>query len=93
MRQIVGTDQGKDLFNIAFLFFDNRTEDGIRNKVLFPYSEILACEEALHWGISPEVTRARDTRGDEEAQYGVLVRLASPDTQNRELASRLLNTC
>lgn len=61
--------------------------------MLFPYSEILACEQALHWGISPEVTRARDTRRDEEAQYGVLLRLASPDTQNGELASRLRNTC
>lgn len=61
--------------------------------MLYPYSEILACEQALHWGISPEVTRAQDTRRDEEAQYGVLARLASPDTQNRELASRLPNTC
>lgn len=61
--------------------------------MLFPYSEILACEEALHRGISPEVTCARDTRRDEKAQYGVLARLASPDTQNRELASRLPNTC
>ena len=61
--------------------------------MLFPYSEILACEQALHWGISPEVTLARDTGRDEEAQYGVLARLASPDAQNGELASRLRNTC
>jgi len=61
--------------------------------VLFPYSEILACEQALHWGILPGVTRAWDTRRDEETQYDVLAWLASPDTQNRELASRLPNTC
>ena len=61
--------------------------------MLFPYSEILAYEQAVHWGISPEVTRARDTGRDEEAQYGVLARLALPDTQNRELARRLRNTC
>lgn len=61
--------------------------------MLFPYFEILACEHALHWGMSREVTRARDTRRDEETQYGVFVRFASPDTQIRELASRLLNTC
>ena len=37
--------------------------------IRIPFSEILASEQALHWGISPEVMRARDTRRDEEAQY------------------------
>ena len=39
--------------------------------------------------------RAPGTREETKKRniYGVLARLASPDTQNRELASRLRNTC
>ena len=61
--------------------------------MLFPYSEILTCEQTLHWGMSREVTGTRHARRDEEMQNGVLARLASPNTQNRELASRLRNIC